>query len=371
MPLNDPFNPKTGEFADNIRLPGGDDLSELRASMKSLGWLKQFPAIVDERDVVLVGHRRMKVAKQLGIEPVVEKFTFGQGDEADAARLKLAIASNIGFKSMTRDDRQRIAKYLYGEREWTMQQIANALDVSQKQISRDLEGLDVTSKPPSRPKGGRPKGSGKTERRQSLEERNEQIITLADAGVPPSEIAGQVGIVERGVHQVIEHERIRRKAVADSDPAALLSLTAQQKLAAAIRQHQHRLNVEFERRVREEIKQRIDAVYLPAHHKTLADAEQVLKTYRQKGIFTSVQFKKIIACLHPDRVRDAELKERYAEAFNIVNAKRLSLVSEEEEPTASAPGFPKTYQELMALKAKVAAERKAKRNARQNSVIKR
>jgi hypothetical protein len=36
-----------------------------------------------------------------------------------------------------------------------MQQIADALNMSQKQISRDLEGLDITSKP-SRPKGGRP-----------------------------------------------------------------------------------------------------------------------------------------------------------------------------------------------------------------------
>jgi hypothetical protein len=28
--LRDPFNPKTGVFADNIRLKGEDDLTELR-----------------------------------------------------------------------------------------------------------------------------------------------------------------------------------------------------------------------------------------------------------------------------------------------------------------------------------------------------
>jgi hypothetical protein len=39
-----------------------------------------------------------------------------------------------------------------------MQRIADALRVSQRQISRDLECLDAVSKP-ARPKGGWPKGS--------------------------------------------------------------------------------------------------------------------------------------------------------------------------------------------------------------------
>jgi hypothetical protein len=39
---------------------------------------------------------------------------------------------------------------------FTMEAIATQLGVSQRQISRDLESLDITSKP-SRPKGGRPK----------------------------------------------------------------------------------------------------------------------------------------------------------------------------------------------------------------------
>jgi predicted DNA-binding transcriptional regulator YafY len=33
-----------------------------------------------------------------------------------------------------------IAEYLYGEREWTMERIAEALSVSKSQVGRDLDG---------------------------------------------------------------------------------------------------------------------------------------------------------------------------------------------------------------------------------------
>ena len=135
---NQLFNPKTGAFAVNIRDIGGDD-SELRESLKRFGWIKEFPALVDEHGVVLVGHRRLKIAKEEKIEPVIKKLTIGNGEASDAERLKLAIASNIGFKPITKQDRKRIAEHLYGERAWTMERIAEALNVSQRAVSEDCE----------------------------------------------------------------------------------------------------------------------------------------------------------------------------------------------------------------------------------------
>jgi hypothetical protein len=157
VPRQSLFDPETGAFAVNIRDIGGDD-SELRESLKEFGCVKEFPALVDENGVVLVGHRRMKIAEEERIEPVIKKLNLGSGDTGDAERLKLAIVSNIGAKPMTKGDRQRIAKHLYGEREWTMERIAEALNVAQSTITEDLRGLSAVDKP-SRPKGGRPKGS--------------------------------------------------------------------------------------------------------------------------------------------------------------------------------------------------------------------
>jgi hypothetical protein len=53
--------PAVDVFADNIRLDIGD-LTELRQSLQEFGWNPEFPAIVDENGIVLVGNRRMKIA---------------------------------------------------------------------------------------------------------------------------------------------------------------------------------------------------------------------------------------------------------------------------------------------------------------------
>jgi Helix-turn-helix len=104
------------------------------------------------------------VAKQLGIKPVIKQLTIGEGGTADAARLALAIASNIGGKPLTREDRIRIAEYLYGQRNWTMEKIAEALNISTATIGRYLNGFSQSEKT-SRPKGGRPKGKRQVKKR--------------------------------------------------------------------------------------------------------------------------------------------------------------------------------------------------------------
>jgi ParB-like chromosome segregation protein Spo0J len=154
--FGDPFHPLTGRFSVNIRDPG--DLSELKASMQAVGWLDSHPAIVDERGVLLVGHRRMAVAKELGIEPRLVTLPIGQGDHADAQRLKLAIFSNLGHKGFTPTERKKIAEYLKVDQGWSQQAIAAALDVSQYTVSKDLEGIIETyNSPEVKKRRGRPR----------------------------------------------------------------------------------------------------------------------------------------------------------------------------------------------------------------------
>lgn len=196
--LGDPFN-RNRDFAVNLRDPkGADNLDELRESMRTFGWIPELPAVQDERGILLMGHRRMKVAQELNdegiaITPVIKTIVFGDGDTADVKRLGLALASNLGGKPMTPTDRKRIALNLYGEHGFSMQKIGEILQVTKMTISRDLEGLshDVTT---YRPKGGRPKGSKSkkdptTERQKIAADRKKEIEAAFERGEPIAKVA--------------------------------------------------------------------------------------------------------------------------------------------------------------------------------------
>jgi hypothetical protein len=155
-------------------------------------------------------------------------------------------------------------------------------------------------------------------------------------------------------------QRRRRKQIVTEQPVtkleidpATLSLSAQEKLAIALRQQQR----QFEQRVRDEVRKRLDEMVLPHHVKKLADAQAIIAA--RKGVMPRADYKKILACLHPDRV-SAELKAKYTEAFHILSELEIVLCKEAELPTEAAD-FPSTLAEMMARNAKVSAGRKAKR----------
>jgi len=93
----------------------------------------------------------------------------------------------------------------------------------------------------------------------------------------------------------------------------------------------------------------------------LADAERVVKA--RKGVMDRTTYRKIRACLHPDRVaQEPELKARYEEAFNLFNKLESVLLDEKQLPTPTL-AIPTSLSELMKLKKKMAE----RRNARQGS----
>ena len=197
------FNKQSGRLSDNIRSPisrGRDNMDELRESMRTFGWIEQLPAWVDERGVVIVGHRRLAVAKEQGIPPVKQLLRdeeFSLDANGEAKKFALAYASNVGGKSFTPEDRKSLARYLYKFKAYTQAQVATALGVSQSQVSSDLSGTDKSTR------RGRP--------RKVSPEMKAEIINLHDQKVPQDEIADRVGTSRMPVRSVIEHEEGRRE----------------------------------------------------------------------------------------------------------------------------------------------------------------
>jgi hypothetical protein len=243
---------------------------------------------------------------------------------------------------------------------FSLEAIAALLSSSKSQIGRDLKEFSRDGKTPlvvskrGRKGEGRPKGPAK-KNPQATEDYVASLVL--DHGQTYQEAATAAGLGSvQVVKTAVAHERGRRAGIAIVD-IDTLPKTSKEKVEAWQRRETRRMELEFEQRLQAKLKEHYDRL-LPEYEQKLRDAEDIVR--RRKGIMSAREFRLIVSCLHPDRIQDEELKRRYADAFNIMNAVRLVLVAEKEEPTSTL-AWPRTYQEMMAKKAKVSAARKAKR----------
>ena len=266
-----------------------------------------------------------------------------------------------GLSSEDRKARRKPIVHRLRQQGFTQEAIATQLGVSQQTIARDLETLSIMDNV-ERGKDtlGRKRSTGRPR-----SETNQRAIDLHKEGETTASIAKQTGLGERRVGLIREQERAREEGIqqgrkeAEINPA-LLSLSAQEKLDAAIRQHKKKLDMEFELRVRGELKRHLDMVSLPSYLKEIASLERSIRDRR--GIMDRATYRKILACLHPDRQPDPMLKKRYEEAFRLFTELEKRVLNEKESPTQFRD-MPRTYDELMRMKEKVRQERAAKRAA--------
>jgi hypothetical protein len=83
---------------------------------------------------------------------------------------------------------------------------------------------------------------------------------------------------------------------------------------------------------------------LPQYLKEMAEAREIIKS--RKGLVSRETCRLILSCLHPDRVEDSKLKERYTTAFHAFSSLELVLCNE-KEPLTTASKMPRTYEEMM------------------------
>lgn len=312
---------------------------ELRDSLKNLGWLPELPAIEDEHGRTLVGNRRKRISAELGIPFVVRRVTFGEGDEADAGRVALAIASNVGGKKMSQGDRRNISLYLYNEREWSIERIAKALTVGISKIRKDVRQPGAAKDGPRRQREAKPM-PGHDKAREAVRpmvERGEQISR--------DELAARLGVSAGTIQRAEIAERAALEARTDPvvDPQTLPK-TAQEKLAAALRQQRKAQDDAYQERLSAGIKKMLEDTVLPHYDALKRQAEAAIRA--RKGVMSRENFRLIMACLHPDS-RAGVSDERLAEAFQLVKELELVLVA---DASVSSFTMPRTMDDLAAMR---------------------
>jgi hypothetical protein len=141
----------------------------------------------------------------------------------------------------------------------------------------------------------------------------------------------------RELEAELTRERARKApsaaAQAPQDATATLSKTAQQKLEAAIRQHKRTLDLQFEQRVSDEIRRRLEETVLPTLNRR--EAEYLKGINAHNGYIPRAKYLAMWRCLHPDS-RGSVSDHKLAEAFRILADLERVLVKKEERETVSA-----------------------------------
>ena len=140
-----------------------------------------------------------------------------------------------------------------------------------------------------------------------------------------------------------------KDATVNIDPSTLPA-TWKEKYDIALRKALKELQVKFDQAVSDRSKELINKHMLPGWKKKIDYAEKMEQSWRKDTYALSRQdYKKILICLHPDRVTDESLKSKYTEAFNIFKGKEDSLVMP-EAPKDKTPPIPPSFDDIMRMK---------------------
>jgi len=229
--------------------------------------------------------------------------------------------------------------------DWSNRRIAEAVGVSDKTIAAAREptaensavekrvGKDGKARKPrqSKPNQDDAKMARSKQNTPVLDKARNIVRSMIEAGESTNsrKLQEEHGISHVHFETAIAAERARLEAFkeVEIDPTTL-SKSAQEKLAAAMRQYRKKLEVEIDAKVRAEAKARIERLILPGLKERQADAECITNA-RKRGIFKKEEYNAILRCVHPDRSPSIEEKN---EAFRILHEKRLLLLSNADDP---------------------------------------
>jgi hypothetical protein len=166
-------------------------------------------------------------------------------------------------------------------------------------------------------------------RKVSPEAESAAAALVLDQGKTYDQAATEAGLTLQLVRAAVQREEGRRAGLATVGREDL-SLSAQQKLDAALRRYQNELNARFEQRVLDEVRRRMDDIVLPHWKKQIEEAKGLYA--KRKALMAKDTFNTIRRALHPDS-RNSISDKKLGEAFDTFMGLEKYLLDEKDSPT--------------------------------------
>jgi hypothetical protein len=136
--------------------------------------------------------------------------------------------------------------------------------------------------------------------------RADDVVNRADANMSYKDIAADTQVGARQVRHIVEEEQIRREAQGELLDAATVKHFTEKgalRIEDAIRVHTARLNKQFEQRVNDEVRHRIEAAAdatRTSNKELRLENTRLQRMLSQGAMFTEKQFRGLQMCCHPD-----------------------------------------------------------------------
>jgi hypothetical protein len=168
-------------------------------------------------------------------------------------------------------------------------------------------------------------------------------------GVEPTQtqVEERAKVSNTVVRRAFERRKTEAELAKQEPDLASFSASAKQKIEAAVRKIQKRMDAEFDMRVQQGIRAHMAEHVLPMYAEKLALADRIIAVHKRP--FSIEEYRKLLGALHPD----SSSVERRTEMFRLVKERELLLrPAERDKPLSS--DLPKTIEELLARRKKKA-----------------
>jgi ParB-like chromosome segregation protein Spo0J len=328
---------------------GEEDRASLRASIVANGFTETQPIIVYAgKNEIVEGRTRWSILKDLAYEQQVPVAFVEFPD--DAAAKKFALAQNLGRRHLTRAQRDVMMSEL----------VIDGYDVKELAVMFGVSDSLVTKIT--------------TDARALLEEeRNVQIVALIDQGKKQTEVADLVGVNAATVSRVMQ-KRNKSEIASDGkswlsvrpkidpvvkpteiDPLKITSSDADETTTETVTHEPTKADLKMERMVERRVEQKLkverkalektvgqrvdqevrvimETKYYPTYGRRVELAEKIIAA--QKGIMKKGEYRRILACLHPDTAADEETKKKLASVFDLFKSFEVLLLEPKTEELA-------------------------------------